>query len=359
MRKALELSSDEQAIEGPLKGFHHETYVLPLNRPPAGEGQGRWKCREPREGLFWFDRRCFMSEEELIEALASRVTRIPGLIKVDDIRLQRFVEGRTLGNLYAAGTAVPHRLVADLMVLFQELSAIRPQDLPIERRCDGDKGVVDGDTEVFLQRLVRFVQEDVYASHQDAFGDLFEALGVGEESFDSLHKLVQGTQERPFSLLHADLHRENLIVDSLGKLWFIDWELAMFGDPIYDLATHLYLMRYPAKQEREVITWWRSSVERVRPHSSRGLEEDLPKLLGYKRAQSVFTDVIRAGLRLDAVPHGHAMGSETLARSARKVSAVLGAAAEPLGLTDVPSAQKVAGVLAGWLSGSKGQRNYL
>ncbi|CAM5643364.1 hypothetical protein SGRIM128S_09667 [Streptomyces griseomycini] len=33
------------------------------------------------------------------------------------------------------------------------------------------------------------------------------------------------------------------IVDPQGGLWVIDWELAMIGDPLYDLATHLHLMR--------------------------------------------------------------------------------------------------------------------
>ncbi|MHC5262870.1 phosphotransferase family protein [Streptomyces sp. UC4497] len=351
LRKALALSADERAIEGPLKGFHHETYVLPLNRPPAGgTGQGRWKCREPREGLFWFDRRCFASEEELIEALGSRVTRVPGLIKVGDVRLQRFVEGSTLGSLHAAGTRVPQRLVEAVMGLFEELVTIRPGDLSLKRRYEDEHGVEDGDTEVFLQHLVRFVQQDVYAAHRDTFGGLFNALGVDEGSFDSLYKLIQGVKARPFGLLHADLHRENLVVDSLGELWVIDWELAMFGDPLHDLATHLHLMRYPCEQEREVVGRWRSSVERARPGSSRGLEEDLPKLLGYKRAQSVFTDVIRTGLRLRAVSERGARRTQVLTRSARKVYGVLKAAAEPLGLADVPSAEAVGDVFLDWVS---------
>lgn len=67
----------------------------------------------------------------------------------------------------------------------------------------------------------------------------------------------------------------------------------MLGDPLYDLATHLYLMRFPADQHRRVIRDWCRVVEHIRPGSSRGWEHDLPLILDFKRAQSVFTDVIR------------------------------------------------------------------
>ena len=84
------LPFDHPAIEGPLKGHHHEAYAVPL---PGG---GRAKYREPREGLLWFDRRCFALEEELLLDLQGRVTRIPEVLDYG-VLLQRFVEGTTLG----------------------------------------------------------------------------------------------------------------------------------------------------------------------------------------------------------------------------------------------------------------------
>src|SRR5215218_2908973 len=71
-RRAVELSSDVTGIIGPLSGYHHEAYAFPL--PPDAPlrtryGFGWGKLRVPRSGLFWFDRRCFRSEDLLLRAL--------------------------------------------------------------------------------------------------------------------------------------------------------------------------------------------------------------------------------------------------------------------------------------------------
>jgi Ser/Thr protein kinase RdoA (MazF antagonist) len=39
----------------------------------------------------------------------------------------------------------------------------------------------------------------------------------------------------PF-LLHRDLRPANFLRDSEGKIWIIDWERAILGDPLYDIA---------------------------------------------------------------------------------------------------------------------------
>ncbi|WMN60971.1 aminoglycoside phosphotransferase family protein [Pseudoalteromonas xiamenensis] len=39
-----------------------------------------------------------------------------------------------------------------------------------------------------------------------------------------------------FSLLHGDLHYENLIIDSGGSLKLVDWERSQFGDSAFDLV---------------------------------------------------------------------------------------------------------------------------
>ncbi|POX44768.1 aminoglycoside phosphotransferase, partial [Streptomyces sp. Ru72] len=98
------MSGDPSVVEGPLEGYHHETYVIPLPAEVAGPGRSRGKCREPRSNLLWFDRRCFASEEKLLRALQGRISGIPDLIELaEEVRLQRFIEGRTLGALHPSG----------------------------------------------------------------------------------------------------------------------------------------------------------------------------------------------------------------------------------------------------------------
>ncbi|MFE1801784.1 phosphotransferase [Streptomyces sp. NPDC059517] len=312
---------------------------------PEARRQGRWKCREPYSELLWFDRRCFSSEEQLVKAIGQRIAGIPEIFEVSGTVLQRFIEGETLGFFHPSGTRVPDGLFEQIVTLFSELLAVRPSTLAIERICKADDRPLDGDTDGFLEGLIEFSELRVYEQNAERFASLFHALGVDADSFKRLRKHVSGLQKRPFCLLHADLHRENFIVDPDRRLWTIDWELAMFGDPLYDLATHLYLMRYPLRQKKQMEEEWRTTVEKIRPGSSNGMEVDLPRLIDFKRAQSVFTDVIREALSLDGESDRH---PRRFARAGAKLHRILEAAALPLGLDPVPSPGRIATALERW-----------
>ncbi|MGW6737802.1 phosphotransferase family protein [Streptomyces sp. NPDC055013] len=339
------MSGDPGAVEGPLKGYHHETYVLSLPTRAGWGDRVRWKCREPRSNLLWFDRRCFASEEQLLPALRGRISYIPDVIDVNGFRLQRFIEGVTLGSLHESGQEIPEHLFRQIVDLFCQLVGVAADDLAVDRRCDSADRQEDRDTDGFLERLVCFTEEQVYGANLSRFGQLFEDLGVEADAFKQLRKSVAGLQPRPFSLLHADLHRENFIVDPERTLWTIDWELAMVGDPLYDLATHLYLMRYPQRQARRMAKQWRLAVDEVRPGGTKGMEDDLDRLIDYKRAQSVFTDVIREALKLGGEPDSN-WGQ--LVHSALKLWRILTAAAGPLGLDHVPSPPQIMTALRRW-----------
>ncbi|MFC7892457.1 phosphotransferase [Streptomyces sp. NPDC057381] len=339
-QRAEAINDGSSLVKGPLKGYHHETYVL---SPPGGTG--RVKLREPRATSLWFDRRCFQSEEELLRGLQGRVDRIPRVVDVEGMGLQTFIEGRTLGAYRRWDRRVPEAVFEQIAHLFRQTVAITAETLDVERRCSPQDAPDDGDTDAFLTRLVVFVEEQVYTANRADFGGLFADLGVRDEALAHLRKNVSGLTERPFCLLHGDLHRENFVIDPQGDLWTIDWELAMVGDPLYDLATHLYLMRYPAEQEKRLIARWCDVVEGIRPGSSRAWENDLRLITEFKKGQSVFTDTVRAarflhderGFRWTALP-----------RVAGALHDALTAAAAPLGLEDVPTRRQVMAALVRW-----------
>ncbi|MEV5527777.1 aminoglycoside phosphotransferase family protein [Streptomyces prunicolor] len=336
-QRADELGGVNSVVKGPLKGYHHETYVLTM------PGETRIvKFREPREEILWFDRRCFRSEEDLLRALHGKVARIPAIHDIAGIALQGFIEGRTLKARPWGDRRIPEAVLDQIVDLFQEMARITPDMLDVNRRCEPDDRAEDGDCDGFLERLIVFVEKQVYERNRPDFGRLFEDLGIGDEAFAQLRKSVSGLRERDFCLLHGDLHRENLVLDPLGQLWAIDWELAMLGDPLYDLATNLYLMSYPADQERRVVEEWFRVVQRVRPRSAQGWEQDLERLLGFKKAQSVFTDVIRLSLSLR---DGSRVNWVKLPSVVGKLQSVLTAAAGPLGLIEIPSRSRIAAAL--------------
>ncbi|MGA5445831.1 phosphotransferase [Streptomyces umbrinus] len=345
-RRASDLSDHSNAVEGPLRGYHHETYAFFLSAEAGADFKGRWKIREPREGPLWFDRRCFKSEYELLYQLQRRIDVIPEVAPVGGVDLQRFVEGVTLGERYPSGEAVPRAVFEQILELFRQLIAVTSSDtLLVKRKCKAADRAEAGDSKGFLERLILFTQERVYDRNLPRYKGLFADLGLGPNSFEYLRKRVEGLKDRPFCLLHADLHRENFILDSEGKVWAIDWELAMLGDPLYDLATHLHLMQYPVQQEREIIQRWCAIAEEVREGSSQGWDEDLPRLLAYKKAQSLFTDVIRETQSLVVMGR---FDRRRLRVASWKVWDVLWAAAEPLGLTSPPSLLEIEAALLRW-----------
>ncbi|MEU0070633.1 aminoglycoside phosphotransferase family protein [Streptomyces sp. NPDC006332] len=340
-QRADEWSARPRLVSSTLKGHHHVLHVWPL------EDRTWVKCREPRAELLWFDRRCFKSEEQLLRALKEhRIECVPDVVDLGGVDVQAFIEGRTVGaRRWWSSRRVPDPIFDQLVNLFRETVRIRPDMLKAERRCESEDRPEDGDTDSFLERLIVFMQEQVYEPNRPVFEKLFQELGIGDESFDRLRKRVYGLTRRPFCLLHADLHRKNLIVDRQGRLWVIDWELAMLGDPLYDLATHLYLMRYPAHQENRMIQEWCRVVDRVRPGTSLGWEQDLPRILEFKRVQSVFTDVIRESLKLRQRDDFNWAG---LPLAAARLHRILTAAAEPLGSRTVPTHPQIVAALVHW-----------
>ncbi|MGW3735772.1 phosphotransferase [Streptomyces sp. NPDC005148] len=331
---------DDPAIEGPLKGNHHEAYAVPL---PDG---GRAKYREPRAGLLWFDRRCFASEEELLQDLRGRVTRVPEVID-RGVLVQRFIEGRTLGAGVLPSKALSPKHRSQLGELFGELTSLGIDDVGARRVCDDVDRPGDGDSHGFLTRLINFTEQRVYREHGVGYHGLLAELGVRDGALDHLKARAEALTSRSFSLVHGDLHRRNFIVDRKGDLWAIDWELAMIGDPLYDLATHLHLMRYSAREADRVGELWRRAVESRRPECVKGWDTDLDVLLAYKRAQSVYTDVIRGALALRR--QGAEPNRLQLPRIAWRIKRVLGAARLPLGLESEPSVGEVITAYARWL----------
>lgn len=335
-------------VEGPLPGYHHETYAVRLTAPGLfGRSAGWVKLRDPRPGLLWFDRRCFASEDDLLTRLAGRVSHVPEVGSIDSLTVQSFIEGCTLAEVAAPGEEVPAAFLDQIMRLFRELLAVDPHDpqlLALHSPPPEDR-----DTTAFARALVRFTLTDVVEHALPHFDTLFRRLGIHPKSASSsasaLEARLEGMTPRPFGLLHGDIHRANLIVDKQNALWTIDWELALLGDPLYDLATHLHLMRYPAGQANEVVARWAEVAEQARPGAADGVEEDLPRYLAFKQIQSVYTDVIRQAYSME-------QGETSTADAAKAVNAALDRAAPALPLPTVVGTGEIEQELVRWRTSS-------
>lgn len=342
-------------VEGPLKGHHHQTYAVPVDAASPLAGEFRWlKLREPRE-VRWYDMRQFASEEQVTEELHGWLPHIPRVLRLqlgagaaDGVTLAEFIEGATLDRLPVRGRRVPERFTGQLAELFAALGAVGVERFL--KRADpecpcAEAEPADRDSTGFLRQLVHFTVKHVYepapgAGLPDTAG-LFEKLGVPAGTLAGWQERVPALTPREPRLLHGDLHRRNLVVDRWGALWPIDWDLALVGDPLYELATHLHLMGYPMGQQTEVARRWRDAVG---AGASRGMEADLGHYLDFKRLQSVCTDVIRGAAR---VAEAGGRGGE-LRRAAAGARKALAGARRLLGLGKVPTLVAVEAAFEAW-----------
>ncbi|MFJ5104527.1 phosphotransferase [Streptomyces sp. NPDC088554] len=336
------------AIPGPFHGHSGTTFVVPL--PPVAGGP-KWAKVLVRHGGPDFDRRYFRSDKELLSFLQGRIARIPRIVEPPgcDI-LQSYVPGDTLDFRLGPGRSPSDGQIVQLGDFFRELISVEPKEIEtagIRRVCTASRLPRNDDSADFLDRLVWFTEHQVFRGIGRNYASLFAELGIRAKVFDVLRGLTGRLSRRPPALLHGDLHKKNVIVDRHGKIWVIDWELAMIGDPLYDAVTLVHLMRLAPPECHRFMRVWRCAAEHARPWSSHGWEKDLPVLLAYKRVQSVFTDVIRTanflGGRTELV-------RSQLSRAAEEIHRVLRVARGPLRLAGiaVPSVEAVAAAYRNW-----------
>ncbi|MFF7214440.1 phosphotransferase [Streptomyces sp. NPDC008238] len=355
-------------VVGPLKGHHHEAYAVRLAPGTSLGDKFRWlKLREPREHAFWYDHRCFASEEQLVLELGGRVPRIPKVVDVSELVVDapagvtfvEFVEGRTLGDLTSPGRSVPRRYRKKLIDFFGSLVSVDAAGVRADRVCGNKPGQLPfggNDSTSFLGNLIGHTR-GVFDKRRPVLGPLFDALAIPDGLLETLPDALGDLARRPFALLHGDLHRENLVVDGDGELWTIDWELARIGDPLYDLATHLHLMRYPRRQERQMVRGWRKAVGESSPGASDAVAGDLPRYLAYKRVQSVYTDVMRGAMAVSWAPEDGPGQREVVTHAVTAIAAALtrarrgedGTGLRHVGLRTVATPQRIEKELLRWL----------
>ncbi|MFE1926994.1 phosphotransferase [Streptomyces asoensis] len=255
-----------------------------------------------------------------------------------------YVEGLPLARVCGNGKPVDSLLIRELAGLLARMTRVRLSALP---RLPAGWPADRADSQGFLRTLAHLADLQIRRANWGKFGGLFNTLGIPDDALTRLAERVPALARRPYSLLHADLHRDNLIVSYDGDppLVCVDWELATYGDPLHDLATHLVRMQYPAHQWAEVVDTWAEAMLDVRPTATNGLVRDLAHYLAFERAQSVYPDVMRAAQSLE-----RSLTQKSLDAATTEVRRALETAAEPLRLREVPRPAEIEGALYRWLA---------
>ncbi|MFE6624192.1 phosphotransferase family protein [Streptomyces sp. NPDC057740] len=287
--------------------------------------------------------RIWPREGDVLRAVGRHVGGVPRcLADFGEWSLHTYLAGFALVDEVPHGPVGSERLAA-LADFFARLADVPSADLPPLPADWPD----EGDSRSFLAWLHRFTDREVHEANRPRFGELFDAVGVTREVVERFMTSVPELSRRPFALLHTDVHRSNVLVveDPDGaRLAVIDWELAMYGDPLHDLATHLVRMAYDKTEHELMVRMWRDAMcDAGHADMTVGLDHDLPVYLRFEYAQSVFPDVMRAALALADRP-----AEQELAGAAEHIRRALHRAREPLALVDVPDERRTVDALRRW-----------
>ncbi|MFF7079885.1 phosphotransferase family protein [Streptomyces lavendulae] len=235
-------------------------------------------------------------EEEVLAAIRPYAGRVPELRHVSDaprFQVHHFIAGRVLDGFSPRGAAVPEHVLTDVVTLMDQLTRIpreKVPELPAYWPASGD-GPAFG-------RLLADLTRQVHSLHVDEYREAFGLLGIPEDPLAVVGPLWDGLTPRPFTVLHADLHRKNMIVAD-GATWFLDWELALWGDPMYEIGIHFHKMDYPEEQRADVLRMWR---ERLRSECTAGPAADLDLYMAHEKIKSAVVDTVRYSKQLAAAP---------------------------------------------------------
>ncbi|MFC1442313.1 aminoglycoside phosphotransferase family protein [Streptacidiphilus sp. N1-10] len=329
-------------------GYHHLN--LSLRIPCRGYRTLRYDTVKVRRRVPAIDlvERVWENEGQLLQLLRSWPGGLPVGVPLllhhshDGVSVHSYVPGTSLADRYPEGSRLPTRVVDQILQLFAVLTAVVPTRLP--KPSGGRTFAVD--SSAFLRARVVFAQRTLADQNSERFGGLFASLGVDPWAMESFGARLPELTDRPFALLHTDLHRGNVIEGRSARITVLDWEHACYGDPLYELATHLCRTRYPKQQESEVIRRWEEAVGQRSPAGVEGLAEDLRHFIDYERAQSFYPNTIRAALAYSADPT-----PRTLAAGGRWLHRTLREAADPLRLKRVSSEEECRAELLRWYEG--------
>ncbi|TCJ34159.1 phosphotransferase [Parafrankia sp. BMG5.11] len=226
-------------------------------------------------------------ESHVLRAIRGTVTHAPRLLFANaqsEYQILECLPGRVLDDTAPRGTAVPAHVIGDVVEMFTQLGHLPPGAAP----APPADWPADGDTAGFARRLSA-ITADVHSRFLPEFGDVYSAFGIPADALVEIENRWQTLRPRPFRLLHTDVHRKNIMI-SEGRSSFLDWELALWGDPVYDLAVHIHKMAYQPDEHDTLLDEWSSVV--TGPHSE-GWQPDLDTYLSHERVKSAIVDTVR------------------------------------------------------------------
>jgi aminoglycoside phosphotransferase (APT) family kinase protein len=259
-------------------GFHHDN--VKVETP-----DGIFLVRIPISQAMTPDPRLW-PEKRILPVVNQYVAQSPKLLYSSEdplFHIHEYIDGVPLRQVSPHGEPVPTHVFSDVAAFLAQLAEIPLNALPpLPARWS------TSDSRAFAQTMYQWTRT-THSRFVDKYSSLFAALGIPRNPLAPLELDLSSLNQRTPACLHADLHRGNILIRE-NSCVFLDWELALWGDPVYELAVHLNKMRYQPAEREQMLQQWLSHLS---PAHTRGWEEDLPFYLAHERIKFAVNDTVR------------------------------------------------------------------
>lgn len=198
---------------------------------------------------------------------ASAELPMPALIAVGDVNGRSFAISERVFGEFLEGL-IPEQMQAALPSLFSALDAMRSADTSTTTGSGpwdtSGRGTYACWTDYLLDD-----ESGVPVEHRGRWRAALAASGLGQRAFDiAMSEVSLLTPSCPDfrELVHSDLANRNVFVSSDRIVGVIDWQCAMFGDHLYDLAWLMFWA--PWHPGLAAIDWLGRGIEHFRTSGS-------------------------------------------------------------------------------------------
>lgn len=264
-----------------LAGLYNDNYV-------AQEDGKSYLVRYPRRDEMQMDPRPF-EEAPLMAALSQSALPVPKFFHEAEDKsysVYEFIEGDTLDKIHPSGSKLPAHIKDGIAEFYGQLAGLKQDSIPELLASDWP---TKGPGLTFFEKILEKawkIQDEYWLSHKN----YYKFLNIPQDPYSGFLAKGAKLKSRPWQLIHADLHRGNIMVRPNGAIVAIDWELALYGDLLYCIAVHLHRSMYDAAERADMAAHIKAALPAAYQEQ---YDEDLNFYLDYEALKSVITDTVR------------------------------------------------------------------
>jgi thiamine kinase-like enzyme len=222
------------------KGYYNHNYFIQHN------GQ-KYVLRVPQTNCDIMDIRV-IPEAEVLHFVNKSSIPSPRLIYSDPqekFYLHGFIDGHLVNDLYYFHKPLPNYFPRILGKQMQVLHSLN-----ISHDFPGYHHIIakSPDTRGFYSYLINHVS-NLYKGFRRQYNLMYNSFMFPSDPFAAVAEDLMQINPREFVLCHCDIHRKNLLTTQPLQFIILDWEMALIGDPFYDIAVHFHKMGYSQPQK--------------------------------------------------------------------------------------------------------------